>query len=595
MRRESATALVVMIAALALGSARAADAPEAADGAAAARPLAWLKSGDYASLERFYSQQQHAYESGQISDQALYGSFRRLYQDSPDNRRRFNQWVQSFPHSYAATLARGTFLYRMAWAERGELTIDQTSSGQLEAMRSYLRQARPDLEASLKMTAKPYLSTLYLLNVAILEGSAQETRHWFEAGTALDAGNSLVRLRYMFSLRPRWGGSYEQMQDFLEQCQAQHLDPKLLARLEMPIHADKAEDAMRSGNRAATLSEWEQVLKLAQSAQEPPSSEALLGYTRAAVDLNRRADVDRGLTLLAGRKLDEPWTLAQAGWLFSVNHREAEGWPLLLRAAELNDSWAQFTVGEGFYSGVPAAQLKSDRTAGLNWIRLSARQCFPQARQFLAAHGEPAVPCERAAGGLDSLGLPLSFAQSVQRAIWGVLVAVILGWLAVSRTRTLDADERALRHPVGILIVGIVGFAFFAALTILSNLYANSTSTPLTTLVFVGFALLSLLLVAEYRFVRHDLTAEGIQYGRLNGSRGLLRWNQVAHVSYSPFMKWFRLETSAGEVVRISALLTGLPAFARAVLDHVPRQVIRGEACERLQSTAAGELPRVFG
>jgi tetratricopeptide (TPR) repeat protein len=576
--------------------AEAADAPAAAP--KVAQPLVWLKSRDFAAVEQHYSQLQREYESGQVSDQQLYGEFRKLYEDSMENAWYFDEWVRSYPSSYSALLARGAYLYRMAWSVRGDMYLTETPRGQLSAMHNYLALARPDLLASLPKTAKPYLSTLYLLNAAILRGSAEERQHWFAQGVAIDPGNTLVRLRYMFSLRPRWGGSYAQMQDFLRSCEAQHLDPVLVARLAMLIHADLAEDAMRAADTAQVFSEWEQVLTLAQRAHEEPSTEALVGYTRAAWDLHRRADADRGLEQLSRRDIDDGWSLARIGWIYTQEHRDKEAWPMLQRAASLSDSWAQFVVGKTTYGGSRELDLPADQAGGLLWIRRAADQCFPDAAMFLTSHGQPAPPdCDSAARTRNSSSnWSHAWGPLIQWGVGSGLTMLIMGWMAASRHRARPAgDAHRLMHPPSTLIVGLVGFAFFILLAIASNLYSSGRANVITTGVFVGFAMLSLATIAEYFFVRHELTPDGIEYGRLSGARGTLKWSEVTRVTYSAPMRWYRLETSSAQVMRISALLTGLPEFARAVLAGVPFGAIDENAASSLQAAAQGALPRAYG
>jgi tetratricopeptide (TPR) repeat protein len=594
------TALSTFIAVASLGPAlpyaAAAEAP--ITGTRDAQPLVWLKSRDFAAVEQHYSQLQREYESGRVSDQQLYGEFRKLYEDSMENAWYFDEWVRSYPSSYSALLARGAYLYRMAWSVRGDKYLTETARGQISAMENYLALARPDLLASLQKTAKPYLSTLYLLNAAMLQGSAAEREHWFEQGVAIDPANTLVRLRYMFSLRPRWGGSYAAMQHFLQSCEAQHLDPALLARLAMLIHADVAEDAMRAGDTGRVLSEWEQVLELAQSAHEEPSTEALVGYTRAAWDLHRRADADRGLEQLSRRDIDDGWSLARIGWIYTQEHRDKEAWPMLQRAASLSDAWAQFVVGNTTYRGSQELGLPPDQASGLIWIKRAADQCFPDATTFLTAHGQP-VPADCASAsrtrGSSSNWSP-AWAALTKWGLGSALTTLILGWMAASRHRARPAgDAQRLMHPFSTLIVGLVGLAFFIFLATASNLYTAGSANVVTTAVFVGFAVLSLATIAEYFFVRHELTPDGIEYGRLSGARGTLKWSEVTRVTYSAPMRWYRLESSSGQVVRISALLTGLPEFARAVLAGVPFGAIDESAAFSLQSAAQGALPRVYG
>jgi Domain of unknown function (DUF4034) len=591
MARNSPTPLLALIAVLGAGLLHAADRPQPprADPGEESQPLAWLKSGNYAALEQYYSERQRSYEAGTLSDQALYASFHRLYEDSLDNEGYFDRWVQSFPSSYAAVLARGTYLYRMAWAVRGDKYLSETAGDQVQAMENWLARSRPDLLASLKLTDKPYLSTLYLLNVAMLDGTASERRRWYEQGTALDPANSLLRYRYMFSLRPRWGGSYGQMEDFLRQCEQQQLPPALLARLRMLIHADRAEDAMRVADNQRSFDEWQQVLTQAQLAGEQPGTEALIGYTRAAQDLNRPADAERGIRQLEGRNPDDAWSLARLGWIYVVAHRDAEAWPLLLKAAERNDSWAQFVVGHTTYDGEPTLRKGPDREAGLTWIRRSAAQCFPDAVKFLAAHGEPpSTDCKRRASANREWWVALLPAIGV------LLTSLMTAWVGASRKRQ-SPGERAgwLQHPPSTLSLGLLVLVFFLAIAVLARVYDNGTGGPMISALFAGFGVLALLLLLEYYRVRHQLTADGLNFGRLLGPRGALRWRDVTRITYSRGMRWFRIETGAGEVARISAMLTGLPEFARAVLEQVPGYAIDDGAREVLQACAQGELPRL--
>ncbi|MGO9804395.1 MAG: hypothetical protein ACLPTM_15530 [Steroidobacteraceae bacterium] len=591
MARNSSTLLLALIAVLDGALLHAAERPQPprADRGEEAQPLAWLKSGDYAALEQYYSERQRSYEAGTLSDQALYASFHRLYEDSLDNEGYFDRWMQSFPTSYAAVLARGAYLYRMAWAVRGDKYLSETSGDRVQSMENWLARSRPDLLASLKLTDKPYLSTLYLLNVAMLDGTASERRNWYEQGTALDPANSLLRYRYMFSLRPRWGGSYRQMEDFLRQCEQQQLSPVLLARLRMLIHADLAEDAMRVGDNQRTFDEWQQVLTQAEAAGEEPGTEALIGYTRAAQDLNRPADAERGIRQLEGRNPDDAWGLARLGWIYVVAHRDAEAWPLLVKAADANDSWAQFVVGHTTYDGEPALKMGPDRAAGLIWIRRSAAQCFPDAVKFLAARGEPqSADCKRRTGANREWWAALLPASGV------LLTSLATAWVAVSRRRA-QTPERAgrLQHPPSTLILGLLAVGLFLALAALALVYDNGSGGPMISALLAGFGVLGLLLMLEYYRVRHELTADGLDFGRLLGPRGALRWRDVTRITYSRGMRWFRIETGSGEVARISAMLAGLPEFARAVLEQVPSYAIDDRAREVLQACAQGELPRL--
>jgi hypothetical protein len=144
------------------------------------------------------------------------------------------------------------------------------------------------------------------------------------------------------------------------------------------------------------------------------------------------------------------------------------------------------------------------------------------------------------------------------------------------------------------LILGLVGFLFFSALAVLSNVYANETTTWWTTALFVGFALLALAMIGDYVLARHDVSERGLSYGRLTGPRGYLEWGDLRRVRYSQAMKWFVLETRSGKTARISAMLVGLPEFARLLLTRAPAGVIESETAAILHDTAGGNPPPIW-
>ena len=59
-------------------------------------------------------------------------------------------------------------------------------------------------------------------------------------------------------------------------------------------------------------------------------------------------------------------------------------------------------------------------------------------------------------------------------------------------------------------------------------------------------------------------------------------------------MKWFRLESRSGIVVRLSVMLMGLPVFAQLLLSRAPREAIEKNTLSILQATAEGNPPSVW-
>ena len=179
----------------------------------------------------------------------------------------------------------------------------------------------------------------------------------------------------------------------------------------------------------------------------------------------------------------------------------------------------------------------------------------------------------------------------IQWTIWAVLMSLVVGWLAKSRLKARrNPESRRLTHPPSTLMIGLVGLLFFGGLAAVSH-FTQGAATWIATVVFIGFALLSVPILMDYYRARHEVSEEGLSYGRMFGRRGFLKWSDLRRVKYASSMKWFRLETASGQVARISAMLTGLPQFARLLLEYAPTEAIDVHTIPVLEATATGNPP----
>lgn len=186
----------------------------------------------------------------------------------------------------------------------------------------------------------------------------------------------------------------------------------------------------------------------------------------------------------------------------------------------------------------------------------------------------------------------IPWSKLIQWTTWAVAMGFAMRWLVRSQNKPLGKDQAGtLRQPTATLVTGVAGLLFFAALAVLSNVYANETTSLWTTAIFVGFAALSLLVLVEYYRAWHRLTKDGLEYGRLWRARGTLRWSQLKRVRYAAGMQWFCLETESGDTVRVSGMLRGLPEFAQTLLRFAPQGTIEPETWRVLQFVAKGNSP----
>ncbi len=118
--------------------------------------------------------------------------------------------MQGSPSSYVARLARAAFYLSQGLEARGTEVFQDIPEESIRAMRAYLEKSSVDLERSLGLSPKPYLSHRYLMAIAQYTGSRASTKSRYTEAAKLAPASVEPRLAYMTSLEPRWGGSYRE-------------------------------------------------------------------------------------------------------------------------------------------------------------------------------------------------------------------------------------------------------------------------------------------------------------------------------------------------------------------------------------------------
>lgn len=171
-----------------------------------------------------------------------------------------DNWVNS-TESALAYLARGVF-YASAGAEaRGSKFSKNTTDAQFEAMNKLYLAAYSDLINAKSMDSSLLPAYKWLIQINVGDGT-NNPRDVFlnEAILANPAGNQ-YRISYMNYSKPKWGGSWAQMDRFVAETQTYaSLNPRLNL-LSGYIFAEKADLAMRDDDDAACISYYSEALQ----------------------------------------------------------------------------------------------------------------------------------------------------------------------------------------------------------------------------------------------------------------------------------------------------------------------------------------------
>jgi TPR repeat protein len=185
----------------------------------------------------------------------------------------------------------------------------------------------------------------------------------------------------MLTLQPRWGGSYEEMWQFLKTCQEQHISAEHLRIFESEIYLDQAKAFRERDQKDKALPLYQKALSLLQGLDITQRLDALKGviYSASFTKLEEYSrEIDETLRLAP----KESTILGYRGWIrFNQGHR-AEGLKDYAMAAELGDAYSQLQYGKQLFYGVPSL-LGSNQQQPVTWVKKSAGQGYEPAKQFL--------------------------------------------------------------------------------------------------------------------------------------------------------------------------------------------------------------------
>jgi predicted Zn-dependent protease len=375
--------------------------------------LTLVEKRDYAALEQLFAQKQQRYEQDASTEQELETAFRTFRNLGPSAEPLLKEWSQQMPRSYAAHTARGVYYLWRGIEARGTAFSRETSEEQMHAMNVLFDRAEPELEGSLTLTPKPYISHLSFITLSRYLGDRELGERHYREALAIAPQSLTLRQARMTTLEPRWGGSYRQMEALAKESSAQLKDPAAAAKLAARIPADRADEKQRSKDYAAAVALYDEALRLDPSAARircerswvlgqlgrhaEAYAEAKRGFTEArddsycmdrvvaaATHLNNHAETIAVATLVIESNPGAGLAFAHRGWAKEQLGQRDAAFEDYLAGAKLGEAWAQAKVGKAYLEGTV---VKRDDEEGFGWLRKSAAQGNDEAKRVLQAKG----------------------------------------------------------------------------------------------------------------------------------------------------------------------------------------------------------------
>lgn len=223
-----------------------------------------LRRGDFAGVEQHFHALQTRFEAGTLSEFDLRQAYRPLYDLDDEAFGQLKAWAAAAPSSYPAHLLLGIHYKRRGDAARGDKFIADTSREAIDDMHRQFRLAAEELKRSTQLTAKPYLSWFFMMSITMQEGTPAESRAILDKSVTQYPLSELLRVRYIQTLTPRWGGSYDQMEAFIARSRKEGMPDRVVHELQAMEEDAMGHDRSDAGDERAARAHAEKALALAR-------------------------------------------------------------------------------------------------------------------------------------------------------------------------------------------------------------------------------------------------------------------------------------------------------------------------------------------
>lgn len=458
-----------------------------------AAPSAALLEARYAELDARLNRLQAEFERDPSTEAALFEAFKSLSKSRTQRERieaNFDAWIALFPESYAARLARGLYRLERGLEARGDDYISKTAAQNLAEMNRWLVLARPDLQASLRLNAKPLLSRIALLKVAMRTGTRREIDAHYEAAISYAPRSLRLRTTYLYSLEPRWGGSRQAMIRYLEQTRSELGEGPEFRRLQAILAEDEGDaqskreqfdKAHEAYSKAIALDDrpYYRCVRAFVAIKREKRDEAiadmraaLTGHPPAPYCTETMAwivehdnDLPGAFELVDGFVRQDPDNarlLKQRGWLYQQRGEMARAYTDYAHAAESGDAWAQTMAGKYLFNGWGG---EVDRERGLALLKQAAEQGDINAQtsviQALRTMGREeeaqvaqktyaAIPPQRSSTSAPPQPSWLDWLDegTTRLSLVGMIVGLIILWIALRYQRARQASVGAQAEQI---------------------------------------------------------------------------------------------------------------------------------------------------
>ncbi|MBF0330141.1 MAG: tetratricopeptide repeat protein [Nitrospirae bacterium] len=212
-----------------------------------------LSNKDFEKLNITLADYQKAYEKDVRNEDDLLDAYLAFSVNDLHYEALLNEWVKSHPNSYQSYLARASYFFNLGWKSRGTKWASETTDKQIEKMESYFSKANQDIEKVLIIKTDHIVPYYFLIHMYKASGGAGQVKAIVKKALEKCPDSFKIRSAYLLSITPRWGGTYEEMDEFATESQKSAFKNPRLKALKGYVFYDTGNMEKQSKNYGVAL------------------------------------------------------------------------------------------------------------------------------------------------------------------------------------------------------------------------------------------------------------------------------------------------------------------------------------------------------
>jgi uncharacterized protein len=176
-----------------------------------------LTSRSYDQLDALLSAYSDSVASDYRLEYRLFDAYDAFDVALPSLEPLLDEWVKQHPKSAPARLARGVYLAARGADARAAKEANETSRAQFQKMEAFFARATSDYYMGAHLDPRSIVPYRGLMGIVMNDPDPAMERLLLDRGLKIQPLSFDLRVAYMWSLLPRWGGSYRAMTQFAEE------------------------------------------------------------------------------------------------------------------------------------------------------------------------------------------------------------------------------------------------------------------------------------------------------------------------------------------------------------------------------------------